>query len=599
MSRELRIPLTEFRVKFRAGSRRPITELDRLVMQAIAAGANSVKSLTPIFQLPERLLVENLVDLMDMALLALDLSGSGFRLTEFGTRSLEQHLTSFGERLDDADELIFLREDLTGRIGPRRIVWYEREKGDVPPETVQGNISFGEMERLLLQELKVNRDYQGKHLHSVDSIVPVRDGISFKVTVNSGSISGLPGEWGHLQPLLVAEAQKRGISFAGVSQYKKPFEDLAWCDTSLRERDLLLTAASHESTLLDAINEAHTHLLIVSAHVSESMLEKLRAPITAAMQRGVRVDVLWGLPSLDEGGEPHSMTTKRWSQTVRRSSSGSGDYLAVNAGPLNSDAKVLVWDVQDGSYQAIVGSYNWLYGLDGPVAERRGSEASVRINDPRLVGSICSTLAGWLDTSGQQSSGIPLRWRQIGLHLAQQVSPIVEQNTPACRARVIFDEGHAQMLREALVNATQRLLVTSHKLNRSATGSPQDGGGKLVWLTRREAVADFQFALVSGRKPKEDNWTTEDQKRLEELVAGVGGSMTLGDGRHSRVLVFDDMAVVSGYNFLSTTQDKRQVGVLLESKVAADTLWDVFESERCYCSGPMKSQPAAYLTLGS
>lgn len=590
MSTEIRIPLTEIRVKFRAGSRRPISELDRLVMQAIAAGANSVNSLTPIFQLPERLLVECLIDLMDMALLALDMSGGGFRLTEFGTRSLDQRLTTFGERLDDAEELTFLREDLTGHIGPRRIVWYAREKGDMPLGLVQGNVSFGEMERLLLQELKVNRDYQGKHLHSVDSIVPVRDGISFKVTVDKQSISGLPSQWRHLQPLLVAEAKKRGVAYAGAFRPEEPVEDLTWCETSLREDDLLLTASSHETTLLDAVKQAHSYLLIVSAHVSEKMLNTLQAPIAAAIQRGVRVDVLWGLPSLEEGGELHAKTIKKWSQEIRRSSSGgAGDYLTINEEPLNSDAKVLAWDVQDGFYRTVVGSYNWLYGLDGSVAERRGSEASVRISDPRLVGSICSTLAGWLDASGQQASGISLRWRQIGLHLAQQEPPLIAQDAPTVRMGVVFDERHAEMLREGLVNATQRLLVTSHKINRSATGNPQDGGGKLDWLSRREAVAGFQFVLVSGRKPKENNWTSEDQIRLDELVTSAGGSMSLGEGTHARVLVYDDMAVVSGYNFLSTTQDKRQIGVMLQSKAAADTLWDAFEAARVHSGEDSKT----------
>jgi hypothetical protein len=230
-------------------------------MQAIAAGANSVSDLAPIFQLPERLLVECLIDLMDMALLALDIGGSGFRLTEFGTRCLEQRLTTFGEQLGDAEELIFLREDLTGRIGPGRIVWYAREKGDMPPGTAQGNISFGEMERLLLQEIKASKDYQGMHLHSVESIIPVRDGISFKVTVNEESISGLPRQWGHLQPLLVAEAKKRGVSYVGVSKHDKPIEDLSWCEINLREGDLILTASRHESTLLDVIKQAHSHLL--------------------------------------------------------------------------------------------------------------------------------------------------------------------------------------------------------------------------------------------------------------------------------------------------------------------------------------------------
>lgn len=176
-STEIRIPLTEIRVKFRSSTQRPITELDRLVMQAIAGGASSVESLKPIFQLPERLLVECLVDLMEMALLALDTSGSGFRLTEYGVRSLDQDLTAFGEQLDDTDEMTFLREDLAGRIASGQIIRYDREKGDVQSLDIRGNVPHGEIERLLIRELKKN----GKHLHSVESIVPTRDGISFKV----------------------------------------------------------------------------------------------------------------------------------------------------------------------------------------------------------------------------------------------------------------------------------------------------------------------------------------------------------------------------------------------------------------------------------
>lgn len=579
MSTELRIPLTEIRVRFRAGSHRPITELDRLVMQAIRAGANSVSSLTPIFQLPDRLLVECLVDLMDMALLALDTGGGLFCLTEFGNRSLVQGLTSFGERLGAIEEVFFLREDLTGSIGSRRMVWYERKKGDMRAETVQGNTSFGEVERLLLQEIKANKDYQGMHLHSVESITPVRDGISFKVTIDAKSISDL-GQWAHLQPLLVEEAKKRGVSYAGITQRDKSTDDQAWSEINLSKDDLLCTAENHESTLLDAINQAHSHLLIASAHVSEKMLNTLQDPIAAAMKRGVRVDVLWGLPSLDEGGDPHAKTIKSWSQAIRQSSGGSGDNLTVNAEPLNSDAKVLVWDImEDGSYQAIVGSYNWLYGLDGQVAERPGSEVSVRINDPRLVGSICSTLAGWLDASGQQSSGISQRWRQIGLHLAQQDLLTVEQDKPVSKARVIFNEGHSEVFCEAQRNANQRLLVTSHKINRSATGGSNSSGGKLKWLATRKAVQNLKFVLVSGKAPKEGSWNKEDQDRLEELVGGIGGSMSLGEGTHARVLVYDDVAIVSSYNFLSTTHDKRQIGVMFRGGYIADALWVAFESQ--------------------
>jgi len=548
-----------------------------MVIQAIAAGPSSVERLKSIFHLPESLLVECLVDLMDKALLALDTCGSGFRLTEFGERCLDQNLTSFGERLDDADEITFLREDLAGRIVLGQIIRYDREKGDVQSPGVQGSIPHGEIEQILVQKLKKD----GKHLHSVESIVPVRDGISFKVTVDRGSISGLASQWNHLKPLLQAEAEKRtGIRHAAPLRDRENEQDGAlWTKISINESDLLLKASDHEDVLAKAIEKAHSHLLILSAHVSETVLNKLKDPIRVAIQRGVRVDVLWGLPALDEGGEPHAKTTKKWLQETRKSfSDGAGDHLTVNEEPLNSDAKVLVWDAPDGSYQAIVGSYNWLYGLDSLSAKRLGSEVGIRLNDPRLIGNICTTLSGWLDARGQQLNGVALRWRNIGLSLAQKdPSPVSRDDAAVSKVRVVYDESHAEILREGLVNASQRLLVSSHKLNRSATGSANNGGGKLDWLARRNPVSGFQFVLVTGRNPKADSWTSEDQNRLEGLVKGVDGSIRLGEGTHARVLVYDDVAVVSGYNFLSTTHDKRQVGVIFRGPTIANALWDAFK----------------------
>jgi hypothetical protein len=144
------------------------------------------------------------------------------------------------------------------------------------------------------------------------------------------------------------------------------------------------------------------------------------------------------------------------------------------------------------------------------------------------------------------------------------------------RTRVLYDESHAEVLREALVNASRRLLVTSHKINRSATGHSDTGGGKLDWLARRGPVPGFELSLVSGRKPKPDNWTLEDQNRLEQLAEGANGLLRLGDETHARVLVYDDVAVVSGYNFLSTTHNKRQVGVMIHGAAIADALWEAF-----------------------
>ena len=87
----------------------------------------------------------------------------------------------------------------------------------------------------------------------------------------------------------------------------------------------------------------------------------------------------------------------------------------------------------------------------------------------------------------------------------------------------------------------------------------------------------FEFALVTGRNPKADSWTQEDQSRFEELIQGVNGALRLGEGTHARVLVYDDVAVVSSYNFLSTTRDKRQIGIMVRAPAVADALWDAFK----------------------
>lgn len=574
---EIRIPLTEIRVKYRSSTQRPITEMDRLVMQAIAGGASSVDSLKPIFQLPERLLVECLVDLMDNALLALDMSGSGFRLTAFGEKIIREGLAFFGERLDDAGEMTFLREDVAGRIAPGQLIWYDRAKGDVQSADGLWNIPYGDIEQALIRVLKK----QDKHLHSVESIVPVRDSISFRVTVGDRGISGLPNCWGHLAPIIKVEAEKRtGVSHdAQQRQSEVGQDDDFWVEINVDLSDVLLKASDHVDVLANAIEQADSHLLILSAHASETVLNNLKEPVRAAIRRGVRVDCLWGLPSLNEGGESHARTTKKWLQEIRRLSDGAGDRLTVNEEPLNSDAKVLVWDSPDGSYHAIVGSYNWLYGLDEPAAERRGSEVGIRLNDPRLVGNICTTLAGWLDSGGQQLNGVALRWRNIGRRLAQTECPPASGDARAsARVRLIYDESHAEVLREGLVNASQRLLVVSHKINRSATGNPNSGGGKLDWLARRTADSEFSFVLVTGRNPKEDSWTPEDQRRLEALVQRVEGSARLGKGTHSRALVYDDTAVVTSYSFLSATRDKRHVGVMLRGPIVANALWDAFQA---------------------
>jgi hypothetical protein len=183
-------------------------------------------------------------------------------------------------------------------------------------------------------------------------------------------------------------------------------------------------------------------------------------------------------------------------------------------------------------------------------------------------------MSGWLSARGTQSDSIALRWQQIGLYLAQQEPPTAILGGPVVEVCVLYDERHAEMLREGLMNASHRLLVTSHKLNRSATGTVANKSGKLDWLAKRQSNPEFKCEIVVGKHPKHENWSEEDQTRLETLASEVNATVRFEDKAHSRVLVYDDIAVVSSYNFLSSTRDKRQVGVMLRDRVTADLLWN-------------------------
>lgn len=580
MSTVVRVPLTLIRVEYRASARRPITELDRLVMQAIAREARSVSELKDLFELPERLLVESLIDLMNIGLVALETNGNGFLLTEFGDRNLEQGLRSFGEQLCETELATFLRENLTGCIASSRIVTYNNEEGNVSPSTgIRLSIPRGTIERLLIQDIK--KDGYHFHLYSVESVTPVRDRISFPVSVDKGGVTGLPGKWSHLQQKLMEAASKQsGVNYISTCPREREAEpeESYWTEVSAREEDLLLTVADHVAALTKAIDQAKSHLLILSAHVAEATLEKLTVHIVSAIGRDVRVDVLWGLPSLEDGGPPHARMTKDWLSKVRRSSQDPKSLLTVNESPLDSDAKIVIWDSEDGAYHAIVSSYNWLFGLNSSSAESHGADVGVQLNDPRCVGNICSTLAGWIKESGQQLSGIALRWSNIGLRLATTDLPSSLVDGEKVMVRIIYDDEHAGILSEGLWNASNRLLISSHKINRISTGDPKHPG-RLVKLAENEKIRspEFRCIIISGKHPKSDSWNEDDQKCLEDIVKRVGGTLRLGDGTHARVLVYDNVCVVSSFNYLSTTRDSHHIGVMFRGEAIANALWKTFE----------------------
>jgi len=81
---EMLIPLSRFEVNYEVGSGRPYSDLDRLVLQAVADGAGTVEQLSAIFKLPKRLLIEVIVTLARAGWVAVDVAEGGFKATASG-----------------------------------------------------------------------------------------------------------------------------------------------------------------------------------------------------------------------------------------------------------------------------------------------------------------------------------------------------------------------------------------------------------------------------------------------------------------------------------------------------------------------------------
>lgn len=112
---EMLIPLSRFEVNYEVGSGRPYSDLDRLVLQAIAEGAGTVEKLNSIFKLPKRLIIEVIVTLARAGWVAVDVAEGGFKATTSGSEAAQSGKIPPFCILRDAQAIIVM-ECLTGSL---------------------------------------------------------------------------------------------------------------------------------------------------------------------------------------------------------------------------------------------------------------------------------------------------------------------------------------------------------------------------------------------------------------------------------------------------------------------------------------------------
>ncbi len=565
---EMLIPLSRFEVNYEVGSGRPYSDLDRLVLRAVADGAGTVERLSAIFKLPERLLIEVIVTLARAGWVAVDVAEGGFKATASGGEAAQTGTIPPFCILRNAQAVVVM-ERLTGSlISERGDISYtnsyalkDSKEWDrierLPASHLEDRLDAGQVDRLLRTE-------PGEWIHSVDTPVLISRGrhwLPVRVDLEKQKVHRLPEQWQkELAPLLLARAAGSASPIrVDIGSARIETATIA-IETDVETEDLLTDAPTHSRALRAALSDAKSTVVIASAFLDTAAIEgEFRSLIVAALKRGVQVNLLWGYSA---GGDIQSTKTAiRWLRDIRREAGADQALLRFNGEPTESHAKLLIYDTPEG-HTAYVGSCNWLSTPLTGATDFVGSNVSVRLRHPALTASLYRMAASlWLTSRGGQMSETPERLRRIASLLEEQnqLSPPPREASPnRCSVRLVRDREHTALLRDVLLYETGTVRLTSHKLGNIA-------------LTR---LASRQPAGSAPAEPLIVNYgeTFLDADALTGLVnrtAPSGVHLCHTPRLHAKLLATKERALVSSFNFLSadpfgTQTSAREVGVLIE-----------------------------------
>jgi hypothetical protein len=537
---QVQVPITRFAVAYEIGEARPYSVFERLLLQAIQEGASNLDSLATAFAVPPRLVVEGVVTLIEAGWVGLRSEDNGLVTTSAGEAAVTARTPPTTLATQRPYPLHVVMERATGAFCRNSEVTLVRDQELDPPASGRvvrlpadindNNIDTGDVRPLL-------RPRPGQWVRWISPEAQLvskgsQTAVGFYDS-DTGRLSNLPDSFrASLEPALVA--RYGGPRSTYVPEQRLP-ADVRRCRVALAEDNFVVNSAEHQALLNDAIDSAHSHVVICSAFVTRSVLEGLADRLSAALTRGVSVDLLWGYTS-SASDVTSALDFIKKLQYDNQLASG---VLSYNREPSGSHAKLLIWDSADDAVSACVGSYNWLSAGASTMGE-----LSVRITHPSLVADLARFVADrWSEIPGAQLDVAQRRWHQLAATWEQMW--IEDEDTEAgVVASLVFGRAHEAALRRAVVDTRPgSLVVMSHRAAAVGVRRLHEGHG----IQR----ADLNGALVVGELL--DDVTTED---LQEIATDLG-LRYLQRPAHAKLLIHGDSVLIGSYNYLSADPPSR------------------------------------------
>ena len=575
------IPVFRGKRRFHLDKGRAWSVIEHLVLTALAKEHSTAEALAEKSKLPRRIVIEAIIRLMEAGWVQLAQKAEGiiFSATSRGKsvsekeelpanlRRIARWRSFVTDRITGAvfrsrELSVFEKHVLEKRAQQEAFVWIEpREiKNEDPVRSVIATL-FDEDERFVLME------------PSGDRLVE-RFAV---VTYRNEKVEGLPSRAPkELEEIITAAGKSRNVRSSNTAIYKPPAvsdeidpANLTPRSIVFQSEDLVLGASQHQDLFSAIIKECRHELVIHSTFVNSDRLEVLMPALTAAIQRGTRIDILWG-----QGNEKTEVaSSKRAIDELRRkvSSMALDEVFQVHPFSTRSHAKLIVADTgRADRHVAIVGSCNWLSSTV------QSFEASIRIREPFLVSDVTDQIAAL-------SLGDDGHWTELTNYLACLSADIRLEsipNGPRALAHLVLGPEHGAMVRRARDLAERRLFVTSHRF--SSVGRPAVILPALAAVEAKEGLeARLYFGIPSG----EGAGAVAADLTREASLAGVSIRPVREPRVHAKVLAWDDDdVVISSQNWLSADPSegnrRKEIGVFVHAAGAGRHVIAVFDTLR-------------------
>ncbi|MES2024315.1 MAG: phospholipase D-like domain-containing protein [Pseudomonadota bacterium] len=591
---QVAIPVLKGRTTVVVDKGRPWSVIEHLLLEALSRKEWTAAELSRAAKLPRRVVVEALIRLMRAGWVDLSESKSvvSFLANPFG--GVAAGRSELPQTFERARRQVNFSVDLVDGGVFRNREWYVydeysvRERGRkellvwIEPKSIVEVWDSDEFYEILL-------DYDETLVSAEPS------GYSRKyvlVSVHNGVIHGLPDrELTNLRAAILQaaasidpkEVEKTHVfSTPGVS-FATHFVASPERSIHFETTDLVLDGEAHKKVLKHTFENADRNIYIHSTFISEEKVLAWLPEITAAVKRGVKIQILWG--QNEDAAYVVSSRTSISNLAKNKDLLNLGDSFLIHPFSTGSHAKLIVADSgRGGAFVAVVGSCNWLSsGFES-------YEVSVVLRDAQIVRDVV-----------RYFSDLSVRYNGVWSDLATELTKISKnlKTTPGApkpnaRASVVIGGAqHESYVLRARDEAQERVFAASHRLG------PVSVASVLTPLMQSAKTNKVQANVYYGRTTGAVWGSRQDVIVDEAATAGVSVELIKSPRLHAKVLAWDeDSVLITSLNWLSAASGDtslKEIGIYIEAKRAAQVVTSNFQGARCETS--TIDQPSAELEL--